>query len=58
MNLNTTLVVSIDLQHEYRQGAAYPIVGHDAILANTSASVAVGMSVRSGGRIARHESAQ
>lgn len=31
-----TALLAIDLQNEYRPGAAWPIVGYDAVLANTA----------------------
>lgn len=36
MNLATTALLVIDLQNEYRPGAAWPVVGYDAVLANTA----------------------
>ncbi|TIP46304.1 MAG: cysteine hydrolase, partial [Mesorhizobium sp.] len=37
MNLAKTALLVIDLQNEYRPGAAWPVVGYDAVLANTAA---------------------
>ncbi|TIR25987.1 MAG: cysteine hydrolase [Mesorhizobium sp.] len=49
MNLAKTALLVIDLQNEYRPGAAWPVVGYDAVLANTAALIgaarAAGVSV-------------
>jgi maleamate amidohydrolase len=39
VNLTRTAVLSIDLQNEYREGGAYPVVGYDAVLANAAALI-------------------
>ena len=36
MNLAATALLAIDLQNEYRPGAAWPVVGYDAVLANAA----------------------
>jgi maleamate amidohydrolase len=37
VNLTRTAVLSIDLQNEYQEGGAYPVVGYDTVLANAAA---------------------
>ena len=37
MNLAATALLAIDLQNEYRPGAAWPVVGYDAVLADIHA---------------------
>jgi nicotinamidase-related amidase len=37
MNLATSALLDIDLQNEYRTGAAWPVVGYDAVLDNAPA---------------------
>lgn len=37
LNLAKTAILSIDLQNEYRPGAAWPIVDYDGVLARTAA---------------------
>ncbi|PBB17957.1 isochorismatase family cysteine hydrolase [Mesorhizobium sp. WSM4313] len=39
MNLAKTALLVIDLQNEYRPGAAWPVVGYDAVLANAAALI-------------------
>ena len=39
MNLAKTALLVIDLQNEYRLGAAWPVVGYDAVLANAAALI-------------------
>lgn len=36
MNLSTSALLVIDLQNEYRPGAAWPVVGYDAVLSNAA----------------------
>lgn len=36
MNYATTALLVIDLQNEYRPGAAWPVIGYDAVLANAA----------------------
>ncbi len=40
MNLAATALLVIDLQNEYRPGAAWPVVGYDAVLANAARLIA------------------
>ncbi|RUX20402.1 cysteine hydrolase, partial [Mesorhizobium sp. M2A.F.Ca.ET.042.01.1.1] len=40
MNLAKTALLVIDLQNEYRPGAAWPVTGYDAVLANAAALIA------------------
>lgn len=37
MTPSRAAILAIDLQNEYRQGATWPVLGYDAILANTAA---------------------
>ncbi|CDX44684.1 Isochorismatase hydrolase (fragment) [Mesorhizobium sp. SOD10] len=39
MNLAKTALLVIDLQNEYRPGAAWPVVSYDTVLANTAALI-------------------
>ncbi|RJT41270.1 cysteine hydrolase [Mesorhizobium waimense] len=40
MNLATTALLVIDLQNEYRPGAAWPVVGYDTVLDNAARLIA------------------
>ncbi len=40
MNPAKSALLAIDLQNEYRPGAAWPVVGYDAVLANAARLIA------------------
>jgi maleamate amidohydrolase len=40
VNIRSSVVLTIDLQNEYRSRGAYPVEGYDRILANTAAVIA------------------
>lgn len=46
MNLTKTALLAIDLQNEYRPGAAWPVVGYDAVLANAARLLAAARAAR------------